>query len=80
MKFCKYKTYENTVQGIINSHNYVLFSEIENFHGKEFAQQWLVFVEQNGLKPTKFDLEEGYYYSDYQFYARRTEQWLHPVS
>lgn len=80
MKFCKHKTYENIVHGISNTHNYVVYSDINNFHGKEFAQRWQAFVTEGNLRPSKFGEEEGYYYSDYQFYARRTEQWLHPVS
>lgn len=75
MKFCPKRTI--TYQGlnqIETTAHYVTYNDVREFHGQEFANQWLVFSE----KLPKFLVEnkECYYYSDYKFIAYRTDLFL----
>ena len=77
MKFCQKRKHEyKGITGTPTTTDYVLFNDVVDFHGKEFADKWLEFIK---LKPITFiDGMECYYFADYEFAARRTHSFLHP--
>lgn len=77
MKLLKKRNYEYTnTNGNLTSTNYITYSDVYNFHGSSFAKQWLEFLKIGNLNTSFFGQTEGYYYSDYEFYARRTQMYL----
>lgn len=78
MKFCQRRRLEYLgLNNIVTSTDYVLLEDVEEFHGKEFTNQWLGFINQ---KPKlNIDHTEGYYYSDYQFAARQADSFLSQI-
>jgi len=77
MKYCDRRNYEyKGLNGNETSTNYVTFNDIKQFHGEEFANQWLEFAKHGGLKESVFGTDQGYYYIDYQFYSQRTKTFL----
>lgn len=77
MKFCNRRVYDyKGLNGNETSTNYVTLNDITEFHGKEFADQWLKFASFSGLKESTFGNDSGYYFIDYQFYAQRTKTFL----
>lgn len=81
MKFCKKRraVYWEANQAERTA-DYVTLKDIKEFHGDEFTEQWLIFAGIGNLKPNMFNSEEGYYASDYEYYARRTQQYIHPAN
>lgn len=77
MRFCKKRLYEykNNLQ-IDTTIHYVILEDIIQFHGKEFADKWLEYI--NKLPCFVINNEKCYYYSDYEFCARRTDSFLNP--
>lgn len=69
MKFCSKRKieYEST-SGTTTSSHYITEQDMINFHGLDFVGQWKVLARH--LPKQKFGKDEGYYYSDYQHYAR----------
>ena len=81
MKFCKRRraVYKEANQPERTA-DYVTLEDIKEFHGDAFAKQWLVFAGIGNLKLNTFNEHEGYYASDYEYYARRTQQYVHPAN
>ena len=78
MKFCSKKRIEyKNDKGIDTSVNFVTEQDMINFHGLEFVGQWKVLA--RSLTKSKFGNEEGYYYSDYQHFARATDSFINAV-
>ena len=78
MKFCKKKHYSYTNQGVVNTVNYITEQDMVDLHGLKFVGQWKVLA--RNLTPISFGEEVGYYYMDYQHYARATDSFLNPRS
>jgi hypothetical protein len=77
MKFCPKKTFEYVgVNSVPSSSLYTTESDIISFHGKEFFNQWKVFMDKRKIKKIKFGNDEGYYYFDYRDVAYTTKQFL----
>ena len=75
MKYCKFRNHEYTgLSNIITEVHYVLYEDVISFHGKEFAEQWLKFIEN---KPTfLLDRQKCYYYADYKQFAITTDMYV----
>jgi len=78
MKFCKRKYFEYAKQGVVNSVHYITEQDMIDIHGVEFVTQWKVMA--CNLTPERFGNESGYYYMDYEHYARATDSFLIPVA
>lgn len=78
MKFCQRKLH--TYKGINDadvSTNYVTVQDVEQFHGKQFADKWSEFIH---AKPCfEVGKHKCYYFIDYEFAARQTNSFLYPV-
>ena len=78
MKFCNKKRLEyKDVTGKDVSVNYVTEQDMIDFHGLEFVGQWKVLA--RSLSKSRFGNEEGYYFSDYQHFARATHSFINAV-
>ena len=75
LKFCKFTTYEESRGNFTAIYNYVTLNDIEQYHGKEFKDQFYKFISEK-IVPSLFGKVEGYFFIDYQFYAYRTKLYL----
>ena len=80
MKFCKKRRAVYKEANTERTADYVTLEDIKTFHGDAFAKQWMVFAGIGNLKISKFNEDAGYYASDYEYYARRTQQYIHPAN
>ena len=75
MKFCKKRKIEyKASDGTATSAHYITEKDITEFHGTSFAVQWKVFAQK--INKTTYNGEEGYYFTDYQHFARATNSYL----
>jgi len=75
MKFCKRRKHEyQTPHGVTTSSHYVTDKDISDFHGAKFTEQWKQLARHKST--SKFGQDVGYFYDDYQHYARATDSFI----
>ena len=78
MKFCDRRKYEYiSSAGVATSSHYVTPEDVLQMHGAKFMQQWNIMAHHK--KTTKFGTDAGYFYDDYQHFARATDSYLNVV-
>ena len=78
MKFCKRRKIDyKTSFGVETSSHYVTEKDILDFHGSKFTEQWKILARHKGT--SKFGEEVGYFYDDYQHFARATDSFINVV-
>jgi hypothetical protein len=84
MKFCKRKRNSYISCGKVCSTDYILSEDVLAFHGKVFFERWNEFMKSAKtvhIKDVKSKKDlVGYYYADYEHYARMTDFYLNPTS
>ena len=75
MKFCDRRKHEyQSPLGVTTSSHYVTDADILNFHGPVFAEQWKVLARHKSTNAFGHDV--GYFYDDYQYFARATDSFI----
>jgi len=78
MKFCKRRKHEyETPQGVATSSHYVTEQDILAFHGLQFTEQWKQLAHHKCTN--KFGRDVGYFYDDYQYFARATDSFINVI-
>jgi len=78
MRYCKPRLHQylglnNTTTEI----HYVFYEDVVSFHSKEFAKQWLKFIDNT---PTLLLNEQKcYYYADYKQFAITTDMYMNNI-
>jgi len=77
MKFCARRTHEyQSMLNVATSSHYVTEKDMHDLHGSKFTEQWKIMAHHKKLN--QFGHDAGYYYDDYQHYARATDSFLNP--
>lgn len=77
MKFCPKREFSYTgINNIITTTDFVTESDILNFHGEKFLNQWKTFAESKKIIKNKFGTDSGYYYYDYKEICYSTQIYL----
>jgi hypothetical protein len=77
MKFCKRRKIDyKTPFNVETSSHYVTEKDILDFHGPKFTEQWKILARHKNA--SQFGEDIGFFYDDYQHYARATDSFLNP--
>lgn len=76
MKFCPKRSHcYKGINGVETSADYVLYDDVIDFHGKEFADQWFYFIKNRPMIIIEGGIT-GFYYADYKEHAIKTDMYI----